>query len=51
MDTDKIIDDIEWLEELFRLPDNRLPQVPDSKLENQKDSETFIKNPWFRPPR
>lgn len=51
MDTEKIIADIEWLEQLFRLPDDRLLQITDQKVGYQEDSETSINNPWFRPPR
>ncbi len=47
MDTEKIIADIEWLEQLFKLPDNRPPQIADRKVESQKDIET-INNPWLR---
>ena len=50
MDTEKIITDIEWLEQLFRLPDNRPLQISDWKVGLQKKNETSINNPWFRPP-
>ena len=42
MDTEKIIAEIEWLERLFRLPDNRPPQKADRKVESQKDNEASI---------
>ncbi len=45
MDAEKIIADIEWLEQLFRLPDNRPLQITDWKLGYKKDNETSINNP------
>lgn len=50
MDTEKIITDIEWLEQLFRLPDNRPLQISDWKVGLLKENATYINNPWFRLP-
>jgi len=41
MDTEKIIADIEWLEQLFRLPDNRPTVVLSQKLPRQPGGQGF----------
>ena len=48
MDIEKTITEIEWLENIFRLPDKRPLQMSDWKAANQKHDETYANNPWFR---
>ncbi len=48
MNAERIIAEIELLENLFRLPDQRPPQMPDSKTANQKYDETYTDDPRFR---
>jgi hypothetical protein len=51
MNAEKIIAEIEWLELLFRLPDDRPLQNADWKVEEQKDNQPSINDPWPRLPR
>jgi hypothetical protein len=51
MSAEQIIAEIEWLEHLFGLSDERLVQVVDLKAEKQADNETYINEPWPRLPR
>ena len=48
MDVERIIAEIEWLEQLFRLPDNRPLQIAECNVGCEKDTEIIINNPWFR---
>jgi hypothetical protein len=48
MDIEKTITEIELLEQILRLPDNRPLRMPDWKAANQKHDETYANNPWFR---
>lgn len=48
MDIEKTISEIEWLENIFRLPDKRPLKMSDWKAANQKHDETYANNPWFR---
>jgi hypothetical protein len=51
MDARKIIAEIEWLEHLFELCDNRKFAVANGVVKKQKDNETCIIDPWPRMPR
>jgi len=48
MDFEKTISEIEWLERIFTLPDNRPLKLADREAANQKHDETYATNPWFR---
>lgn len=48
MDAEKTVAQIEWLEELFRLPDERTPRMLDWKLGDEKRSEDCASDTWFR---
>jgi hypothetical protein len=48
MDTEMTTAQIEWLEELFNLPDERLPRVCERKLASQKHAEDHAGDAWFR---
>ncbi len=53
MNAEQIIADIEWLEHLFSLPDNRTLLTADWEMERQEDEMCvyiYINNswPWFR---
>jgi hypothetical protein len=57
MNAEQIIADIEWLEHLFSLPDNRTLQTADWKVEQQEEDEDnemclylVVSNswPWLR---
>jgi hypothetical protein len=51
VNAEKIIAEIEWLERLFRPPDERSPEMPDSTVENQEHDGKNASDPWFRLPR
>jgi hypothetical protein len=56
MDVGRIIAAIEWLERLFKLPDERSPLISDSKAENRKTAamgnpEKLFGLPDQKPPR
>jgi hypothetical protein len=48
MNLEKTIAEIEWLERLFTLPDNRPLQLSDLYTVNQRHDEMYANNPWFR---
>ena len=48
MDLDKTISEIEWLERIFSLPDNRPLRLQDREAANQRHDELLADNPWFR---
>ena len=48
MNAEKIIAEIEWLEQLLRLPDPRSLQMSDCKTASQKYDETYTDDPRFR---
>jgi hypothetical protein len=50
MNAKQIIAEVEWLEHLFRLPDRRLLQIADCRVEEPAD-EKNLNNPWPRLPR
>lgn len=48
MDVERIIDDIEQLQELFEAPDIRPLSASDISAANRKHDETLAHCPWFR---
>ena len=48
MDVEKTIDEIEWLEHIYVLPDPRPLHLSDREAANQKHDEMYAANPWFR---
>lgn len=48
MDVEKIITEIEWLEQLYSLPDKRPLNSSDRTAANQKHDLQYSENPWFR---
>lgn len=48
MDVEKIISEIEWLERIFSLPDQRRLLLADREAANRKHDEMYADNPWFR---
>jgi hypothetical protein len=48
MNCDKTIAEIEWLERLYDLPDNRPLQLSDRYAANQRHDEKYANNAWFR---
>lgn len=48
MDVEKIITEIELLERLYLLPDNRPMTPADRTAANRKHDEMNADNPWFR---
>jgi hypothetical protein len=48
MDVERIIAEIELLEQMLSLPDPRKLQMADWKAANRKHDETYAANPWFR---
>ncbi|HSB74644.1 MAG TPA: hypothetical protein VLC12_03290, partial [Terriglobales bacterium] len=48
MNCDKTIAEIEWLERLYSLPDDRPQQLSDLYAVNQRHDEKYANNPWFR---
>ncbi len=48
MDVEKTISEIEWLEQLYSLPDRRAMTPAERTAVNRKHDETYAQNPWFR---
>jgi len=48
MDLERIIDDIEQLQEMFEVPDIRPLSAATSLLQNRRHDETLAHSPWFR---
>ena len=48
MDIDRIIDDIEQLEEMFEAPDTRPFSASDISAANRRHDEKLANSPWFR---
>jgi hypothetical protein len=48
MDIERIIDDIEQLEEMFEGPDIRPLSASDVAAANRRHDETLAHSPWFR---
>ena len=48
MDVERIIDDIEQLQEMFEAPDIRPLSASDISAANRRHDETFAHSPWFK---
>jgi hypothetical protein len=48
MDVERIIDDIQQLEEMFEAPDIRPLSASDVCAANRRHDEMYAKTPWFR---
>jgi len=48
MDAEQTIADIEWLERMFAVPDNRPLSENDISAANRRHDETLAHSPWFR---
>jgi hypothetical protein len=48
MDVERIIDDIEQLQEMFEAPDIRPLSASDISAANRRHDETLAHSPWFR---
>ena len=48
MEVERIIDDIEQLQEMFEAPDIRPLSASDISAANQRHDETLALCPWFR---
>ena len=48
MDVERIIDDIEQLQEMFEAPDIRPLSASDLAAANRRHDETLAHSPWFR---
>jgi len=48
MDVERIIDDIEQLQEMFEAPDIRPLSSSDISAANRRHDETLAHSPWFR---
>jgi len=48
MDVERIIDDIEQLQEMFEAPDIRPLSASDTSAANRRHDETLAQSPWFK---
>ena len=48
MDVERIIDDIEQLQEMFEAPDIRPLSASDISAANRRHDEKLANSPWFR---
>jgi hypothetical protein len=48
MDVERIIDEIEQLEEMFETPDIRPLSASDLRAANRRHDEMLANSPWFR---
>ncbi len=48
MDVERIIDDIEQLQEMFEAPDTRPLSASDLAAANRNHDEKLANSPWFR---
>jgi hypothetical protein len=48
MDVEKTIAEIEWLERIYVLPDDRQLRPVDRQIANQRHDEMYADNPWFK---
>jgi hypothetical protein len=48
MDVERIIDDIEQLQEMFEAPDMRPLSASDISAANRRHDEMLAQSPWFR---
>jgi hypothetical protein len=51
MNAKQIVAEVEWLECLFRLPDGRLLQIADWRVEKPAANEKSLNHPWPSLPR
>jgi hypothetical protein len=48
MDSERTIDEIEWLERIFAVPDTRPLSPSDLSAANRRHDETHAHSPWIR---
>jgi hypothetical protein len=48
MDVERIIDEIEQLQEMFEAPDTRPLSASDITAANRRHDETLAHSPWFK---
>jgi len=48
MDAEQTIAEIEWLERIFAVPDDRPLTAADLSAANRRHDETLAHSPWFR---
>ena len=48
MDPERTIDEIEWLERMFAVPDPRPLSASDISAANRRHDERQANSPWFR---
>jgi hypothetical protein len=48
MDVEKTINDVEWLEGIYSLPDTRPLKPADREAANRQHDQLLAANPWFR---
>jgi hypothetical protein len=48
MDTERTIDEIEWLEQIFAVPDTRPLSQSDLAATNRRHDDKLAHSPWFR---
>jgi hypothetical protein len=48
MDVERVIDEIEQLQEMFEAPDIRPLSVSDISAANRRHDEKLVHSPWFR---
>jgi hypothetical protein len=48
MDVERIIDDIEQLQEMLEAPDTRPLSASDISAANRRHDEKLVNSPWFR---
>ena len=48
METEQTIDEIEWLERIFAVPDARPVRASDLSAANRRHDEMLAHSPWFR---
>ncbi|HET9695881.1 MAG TPA: hypothetical protein VFP40_03375 [Terriglobales bacterium] len=48
MDPEKHIAEIEWLERVFALPDDRGTSASDREAANRRHDESIANSPWFK---
>ena len=48
MDAEQTIAEIEWLEHIFAVPDNRPLSLSDLSAVNRRHDDMLAHSPWFR---
>jgi hypothetical protein len=48
MDAEQTITEIEWLERIFAVPDNRPLSASDLSAVNRRHDDMHAQSPWFR---